>query len=836
MSFLKIKNIASTGSKSINWLSAMSKQFFALGLIALLLLSSSLPAFSQTRTRRISGGGGKSAGKNPAEKRVERRANRNVRRNSNGDEIGVPWEGEVGIPRTTDEIMAAQSIAPPSQRPTMLPERENEAREERRPDPNAKAGSSYANGKVTIGKPIILKNREDAINMLAPQPVALNFDTLTGPTETGAFPPDTQGTVGPTQYIAFMNGRLRSFNKATGTTDGVLNVDTDVFFASVMTPVVAPVVATFTSDPQIRFDRLTNRWIMIILDVPCTNAACTTTAANRILVAVSDAASNGTISGSTVWTFYFIQQDTVGGIPSTGQFLDYPSLGVDNNALYIGGDMYVGNTRQNTAGFVIRKSSILSGGPIVTTAFRNLIGTDGPLEPRGVDNYDPAATEGYFIGVSFAAFSRLNMRRIGTPGGTPTISADIPITTPLTTTSAIAVDHLGNTGGTNGRVDGIDDRLYAAHIRNGRLWTAHSFTTLNTGVASTNATNRRMSVRWYEMIVPAGAGTPTFNQAGTIFDNVNATQATARQYWFPTVMVNGQGHAALGYSTGGTPFRLDAATSGRLASDTGGTTQAVNIYTSSSTAYNPPSDPGPPRRWGDYSATSLDPKDDMTMWTIQEYCNGTNTYGARVAKLSAPPPPAVLTPSPTSTAAGQSSVNIVVTGVSSSGSAFYDPGTDPPGGTPFTHISASITPPLAPEALSVNSVTYNSPTQVTVNLNTIGATPGVKTLTITNPDGQQTSTNITITPGVTAAGVNAGGRVLRANGSGIPGAMVTVATPTGERLSAITNAFGYFQFENLAVGETYVFTVLSKRFTFTAPSQVISLSETRDDLIFIAEN
>jgi hypothetical protein len=824
--------------KNIPKLLLLTKQFFAAGLIAFLLLSSALPAFSQSRTRKISGKSKSSVNK-PAENSKKTNVTRtNVKRNEDGDEIGVPWTGEVGISKTTDEIMASQLVAPPSRRPAIVPEREKEGFENRRQDPNAKPGSRYGDGKVMIDKPRNdVKSREDVVNMFAPQPVALNFNAVTGPTETGAFPPDTQGTVGPTQYVAFVNGRIRSFNKTTGATDGVLNVDSDVFFASVMTPVSGGTLnVNFTSDPQIRYDRLSGRWILLIIDVPSLNAIGDTP--NRILIAVSDAASAGVLSGSTVWTLYFVAQDTLGG-PAQNNFLDYPSLGVDANALYIGGDMYpaAGGGLDNTDAFVIRKSSVLSGGPVVTTAFRNLIAADGMLEPRGVDNYSPTATEGYFIGVSAAAFGRLNMRRVATPGGTPTLSADIPFSTPLTTTSAISVDHLGDTGGTNGNLDGIDDRLYAAHIRNGRLWTAHSFTTLNTGVASTNAANRRMSVRWYEIIVPPTTGTPTFNQSGTVFDNVNATQATSRQYWFPSIMVNGQGHAALGYSTAGTPFRIDAATNGRLASDAGGTTGAVNIYTASSTAYNPPGDPGPPRRWGDYSATSLDPLDDMTMWTIQEYCNATNTYGARVAKLSAPPPPAVLTPSPASTAAGQASVNIVVNGVSSGGSAFYNPPTDlAPPALPFTRITASITPPFAPEALAVNSVTYNSPTQVTVNLNTIGASTGVKTLTITNPDGQQTTTSITILAGPTAGHVTASGRVLNAGGVGIANARVTVTTQTGERLAAVTNAFGYFSFQDLLAGETYIFTVSHKRYTFSNPSQAINLQEDRDDIIFIADN
>ena len=38
--------------------------------------------------------------------------------------------------------------------------------------------------------------------------------------------------------------------------------------------------------------------------------------------------------------------------------------------------------------------------------------------------------------------------------------------------------------------------------------------------------------------------------------------------------------------------------------------------------------------------------------------------------------------------------------------------------------------------MSVNSVTYTSPTSITLDLNTIGAAAGPVTVTVTNPDGQ----------------------------------------------------------------------------------------------------
>ncbi len=127
---------------------------------------------------------------------------------------------------------------------------------------------------------------------LSPQTVGTSFTgaTLSGVNPTLSFPPDCMGTVGPNQYVVFVNGRLVTFNKTTGVADGVLNADPDVFFNSVIN-------GSTTSDPRIRYDRLSGRWILVIINV---------STPNRILIAVSDAASAGVISWSTGFTFFFI--------------------------------------------------------------------------------------------------------------------------------------------------------------------------------------------------------------------------------------------------------------------------------------------------------------------------------------------------------------------------------------------------------------------------------------------------------------------------------------------------------------------------------------------------
>jgi hypothetical protein len=790
--------------------------------------------------RAVSGNNNTTRGSNRNTKALNRTTSgSNVQDPITGETVGVPQTGDMGVQRTTTEIMSAQAVAPPSSRPPIVPEHDIPGREERPQNPDAKPVASTPD--LPVGSSPSMGNAVIAAADLpsAPQPVSTNFDAVTGPTETGAFPPDTMGVAGPTQFFLFVNGRLRTFNKTTGVADGVVNVDPDVFFASVMTPVSPPVVLNFTSDPQVRYDRLSGRWFLSIIDVPCTNATCTTTAANRWMVAVSDAASTSAITGGTVWTFYFFQADAT-------NFCDYPSLGVDSQALYTGCNMFTpGGSGVGTNGYVVRKTSVLSGGPLVFTVFANMAAGvgPGPFAPRGVDNYDPASNEGYFIGVDNATFSTLMLRRVSTPGGTPTISANISLTV-STTSSSIPIDHLGNTGGNNGRIDTLDDRLYAAHIRNGRLWTAHNIRVNTSGVANTGPQSRE-AVRWYELNgirSTDNGGVPIVVQSGTIFNSA-VTLATSRQFSIPSVMVSGQGHAALGFTTTGTPFRIDAATNGRLVGDVLGTTQAVGLYTASSTAYNPPGDPGGAsgRRWGDYSFTSLDPLDDMTMWTIQEYCNGPNTYGARVAKLLAPPPAtstSVVTGETLNTTVPQGRNNYFVTvnGTASVGSGFYDPGANlAPPALPFNHINVTIDGAGAP-TVNAGSITLISPTQLTIRINTVGAALGSYKVTVTNPDGQslQSAANLLTVVGPTAAPATISGRVTTSDGAPLGG--VTMNLSGARSAKTITDANGNYRFAGADTDNFYTVTPSLVGYNFSPANRSFSLLANKTDAVFTANH
>lgn len=86
----------------------------------------------------------------------------------------------------------------------------------------------------------------------------------------------------------------------------------------------------------------------------------------------------------------------------------------------------------------------------------------------------------------------------------------------------------------------------------------------------------------------------------------------------------------------------------------------------------------------------------------------------------------------------------------------------------------------------------------------------------------------------TAASVSVVGRILTANGLGIRNVRVTLTAPSGEIRTVLSSSFGYFRFDDVAAGETYIFSVFAKRYTFKEQTQVRSITEDISDLFFIA--
>ncbi len=87
----------------------------------------------------------------------------------------------------------------------------------------------------------------------------------------------------------------------------------------------------------------------------------------------------------------------------------------------------------------------------------------------------------------------------------------------------------------------------------------------------------------------------------------------------------------------------------------------------------------------------------------------------------------------------------------------------------------------------------------------------------------------------TAASVTTGGRVVTADGRGIRNVRVTMTGADGEVRTAISGTFGYFRFQEVAAGETYIFSAFAKRYQFGEPTLIRAILEDTDDINFVAQ-
>jgi hypothetical protein len=72
-----------------------------------------------------------------------------------------------------------------------------------------------------------------------------------------------------------------------------------------------------------------------------------------------------------------------------------------------------------------------------------------------------------------------------------------------------------------------------------------------------------------------------------------------------------------------------------------------------------------------------------------------------------------------------------------------------------------------------------------------------------------------------AAPVSISGRVMTSIGRGIENVRVTLTAPSGESRLAVTSSFGYYVFDDVPAGESYIIAVRAKRFTFAQSSTLV---------------
>ena len=399
--------------------------------------------------------------------------------------------------------------------------------------------------------------------------------------EGDVIPPDTMGAAGPGHLVTLLNSNFGVFDKATGLE--LQKSSLQSFWGSLGTQPGEP--ANFPFDPKILYDQHGGRFIAVTLGGGSAPDSW-------VLIAVS-----ATSDPTGAWNKWAIDADLDDNV-QTNNSADFPGLGVDAVNVYVAANMFNGAVAQYSKVWVIPKAQLLAASPSATITwfeFPDPPGSDFTLQPAHTFG-TPGAEYFLFEGL----VNRLGVGWIDNLAGTPVWHS--PLQVPVTAyTSSNALPGAPQLG-TDCTVDTTDTRMLNAVYRNGSVWATHH-------VAGPGG---NVEVAWYRINPVTGAPV----SQGRVSD-------PNRWYYYPSIAVNKDDVAAIGFSgswadefVGGYYTIIPPST---------GAAETVALLKAGEAFYSKSFNSGV-NRWGDFSATAVDPTDDTSFWTLQEYAMTHDTF------------------------------------------------------------------------------------------------------------------------------------------------------------------------------------------------------------------
>jgi len=500
------------------------------------------------------------------------------------------------VPFARESIDEIRALAPLRTRAIM---RDRVLPLHRIPRPSGAAGEA--------GSPSAATALADTLVASSPVPSAPALDSSFAglgnpPAGQDVIPPDTMGAAGPNHLVSLLNSEFGVFSKAGAV---LQRISLQSFWGSLGTAPGRP--ADFPFDTKVLYDPPSDRFFAVTLGGP-------NSPDSWILVAVSS-----TPDPTGEWSKWAIDADLDNNVQSFDNWADFPGAGLDSNNLYVCANMFTnGNAFQYGKIWVIPKPQLLTGSPAITwSELRNPPGSGFNMQPAHTFGAAPAEYI-LFEGSS----SQLRMARIDNTSGTPVWHEPTAVTiaayTPSNRLPGAPQPDIAAT------IDTSDTRLLNVVYRAGALWTVHT-------VQSPAAV--RTEVAWYRIDVGAG----TVLSQGRVSD-------PARWYYYPSIAVNRDNVAAVGFSGSSTTEFVGGYYT--IIQPSTGAAEAVAPLKGGEAPYEKTLG-GTDNRWGDYSATVVDPSDDTSFWTLQEYAEspvaGVSQWGTWWGKFTPgpaqPPPP-----------------------------------------------------------------------------------------------------------------------------------------------------------------------------------------------------
>jgi hypothetical protein len=440
-----------------------------------------------------------------------------------------------------------------------------------------------------------------------------NGHTFPGFTIVGE-PPDTNGAVGTTQYVQWVNSSYTVFNKITGT--AILGpINGNVLFNAL--PAASICRTTNSGDIIANFDKINSRWVLTQFAI----TAETNGQYGQCIAVSTTADATGTYN---VYQYNFPDFD------------DYPKIGIWSDAYYISYNMF-----SHTDGSFLNAKICAYNSPQMragaatpaAVCFNTAAGDDFSLMPSDIDGLTlpPAGSPNPVWELYNNGILRLfNFHVDFVTTGNSTLSA--PTTLNVAPFTFVCNNFTGgsftcvNQPGTPQQLDTLGDRMmYRAAYRNR---SGVESVMLSHSVDATPGTSDLSGVRWYEMRI---TGNP---YAASVYQSATQAPATGEHRWMSSIAMDKAGNVLLGYSvSNGTATFPSIRVTGRTR------TEPRNFMETETTLWTGTGSQTGHSRWGDYSGMTVDPVDDCTFWYTQEYFDAPNAdfaWKTRIASFKFP--------------------------------------------------------------------------------------------------------------------------------------------------------------------------------------------------------
>jgi hypothetical protein len=429
----------------------------------------------------------------------------------------------------------------------------------------------------------------------------LNFDGTGVPNyAVNAAPPDTNGSVGATQYVQWVNEAFTIYDKSTGSV-----IKGPVAGNSLWSGFGGGCQSNNDGDPIVQYDKAAGRWIF-------TQFSVSTTPYTQCIAVSTTSDATGT------YNRYSFSYGT--------NFNDYPKLAVWPDAYYITYNMFAnGQTFEGADVCAFDRTAMLAGSA-ATEQCHQLSSSFGGLLPSDLDgtNAPPSGSPNYIV--NFGS-NVLNIWKFHVDFSNP---ANSTFTGPTSISVASFTEACGGgtcvpQPGTHNQLDSLADRVMYRFAYRHFAVDGHEALVVNHSVKASGGKRSEVDgVRWYELRLTNGV--VSLFQQGTFSPDSNSR-------WMGSVAMDKVGDIAMGYSVSSGSTAPSIRFTGRVPTDPSGTMEAE-----SSIQGGVGSQTGNLHRWGDYSNISVDPVDDCTFWYTTEYLktSGSFNWSTRVGTFKFP--------------------------------------------------------------------------------------------------------------------------------------------------------------------------------------------------------